>query len=254
MVDIYNPYSLINALNTQELNSFWASSGATSMLPKFIENAELRMNSFEDCTVLRSTLETSDVSGGGAELFLYQTGYLTIKSCDEFGYTLGFPNEEVRQALYEVVLPALTTRAYGDTQSLQGALYRQLGTGMTDDAMKTLRSLIADVPYSNKKLASMDMEERYRLIISTILNAIGIRVEVEKMIATGRIDLVARTSRYIYVIELKLHNNGGKDAAAQQIIDHGYMAPFKADQRKVIGLGIELEDEGRGLLDWKVVE
>ena len=99
----------------------------------------------------------------------------------------------------------------------------------------------------------MDMEERYRLIISTILNAIGIRVEVEKMIATGRIDLVARTSRYIYVIELKLHNNGGKDAAAQQIIDHGYMAPFKADQRKVIGLAIELEDEGRGLLDWKVI-
>ena len=32
----------------------------------------------------------------------------------------------------------------------------------------------------------MDMEERYRLILSTIFNAIGCRVEVEKMIATGR--------------------------------------------------------------------
>lgn len=117
MVDVYNPYSLINALNTQELNSFWASSGATSLLPKFIKNAELHMNSFENCSVLRSTLETSDVTGG-AELFLYQTGYLTIKSSDEFGYTLGFPNEEVRQALYEVVLPALTMREESDIQSL----------------------------------------------------------------------------------------------------------------------------------------
>lgn len=44
---------------------------------------------------------------GGAELFLYQTGYLTIKSSDEFGYFLGFPNQEVKQALYEVVLPTL---------------------------------------------------------------------------------------------------------------------------------------------------
>ena len=61
---------------------------------------------------------------------------------------------------------------------------------MLDDAKKTMRSLIADVPYSNKKLACMDMEERYRLIISTILNAIGIRVEVERMLSTGRIDLV----------------------------------------------------------------
>ena len=42
MVDIYNPFSLINALDTQDLNSYWASSGATSMLPKFIKDAELR--------------------------------------------------------------------------------------------------------------------------------------------------------------------------------------------------------------------
>ena len=100
----------------------------------------------------------------------------------------------------------------------------------------------------------MDMEERYRLIISTVLNAIGIRVEVEKMIATGRIDLVARTSRYIYVMELKLHGNGGRDAAAKQIADRQYMAPFKADKRQVIGLAVELDDEGRGLIGWQRVE
>ena len=40
----------------------------------------------------------------------------------------------------------------------------------------------------------MDMEERYRLIISTIFNAIGLKVEVEHMLSTGRIDIVATTS------------------------------------------------------------
>ena len=253
MVDVYNPFSLVNALNTQELNSFWASSGATSLLPKFIKDAELHMDDFDNCTILRSVLETSDVSGGGPEMFLYQTGYLTIKSCNGDIYHLGFPNEEVRQALYQCVLPALTMRAGGDIVSLQAALYLQLTTGMTDDAMNTLKALIADVPYSNKKLASMDMEERYRLIISTILNAIGIRVEVEKMIATGRIDIVARTSHYIYVMELKLRGNGGCDAAARQIADRMYMEPFKADRREVIGVAVELDDEGRGLTAWQRV-
>ena len=127
----------------------------------------------------------------------------------------------------------------------------QLGTGQLPEALKSLKALVADVPYSNKKLASMDMEERYRLIISTILNAIGLKVEVEHMLSTGRIDIVASTSRYIYVIELKLRNNGGKDAAVQQIIDHKYIEPFKADKREVIGLGIELDEEGKGLLDWE---
>ncbi len=126
--------------------------------------------------------------------------------------------------------------------------------GQVADAMKSLKALIADVPYSNKKLASMDMEERYRLIISTILNAIGLRVEVERMLSTGRIDMTAQTSRYIYVIELKLRNNGGKDAATQQIINRQYLEPFKADQRQVIGLGIELDEEGKGMLDWERVE
>ena len=100
----------------------------------------------------------------------------------------------------------------------------------------------------------MDMEERYRLIISTILNAIGCQVEVEHMLATGRIDVVASTSRFIYVMELKLANNGGINAAEKQFIDNGYLKPFLADARKVIGLAVELDDMGKGLLDWKEVK
>ena len=254
MVDIYNPFSLINALDQSKIRNFWAASGATSLLPKFIDNMEMRLRNFENCRIMRNILETSDVTGGGAELFLYQSGYLTIKDCDEFGYILGFPNEEVKQALYELVLPALTLRKESDIQSVQANLYAQLGLGMVDDAMKSLKALVADVPYSNKKLASMDMEERYRLIISTILNAIGLKVEVEHMLATGRIDMTVQTSRYIYIIELKLRNNGGKDAAIEQILNRQYLEPFKADKRQVVGLGIELDENGKGLLGWKRVE
>ena len=254
MVDIYNPFSLVNALCDKDIRNYWASSGATKMLPKFIDDAEIRMGDFDGCSILSTTLETSDVGNGGAELFLYQSGYLTIKGSDEFGYILGFPNEEVRQALYDVVLPALTLRRQGDVQSLQAQLYRQLGTGQLDAAKKTMRSLVADVPYSNKKLASMNMEERYRLIISTILHSVGIRVESERMLSGGRIDLVAWTSRYIYVIELKLQNKGGMKAAAQQIISRGYLEPFKADKRQTIGLAVELDDFGKGIIDWEVVE
>lgn len=254
MVDIYNPFSLINALSQSKLRNFWASSGATSLLPKFLKDAELRLPGFESCMILRNIMETSDVTGGGPELFLYQSGYLTIKSSEGNIYRLGFPNEEVKQALYEVVLPALTMREQGEIQSLQAQLYLYLETYQLEQAMKALKALIADVPYSNKKLASMDMEERYRLIISTILNAIGFRVEVERMLATGRIDIVAKTSRYTYVMELKLTKNGGAQAAVHQIEENNYLEPFKADKRKPIGLALELEDMGKGLVGWQKVE
>lgn len=80
------------------------------------------------------------------------------------------------------------------------------------------------------------------------------RVDVERMLSTGRIDILVRATRYIYVIELKLKNNGGKEAAVQQILANQYMEPFKADKREVVGLGIELDEEGKGLLDWKEVK
>ena len=253
MVDVFNPFSLINALADSDLKNYWASSGATSLLPKFVDDMELKLGNFDPCTILRQTIETSDVTGGGAELFLYQSGYLTIKDYQMGVYILGFPNSEVRQALYETVLPALTLRSNGDIQSTQSGLFLALQLGNLPEAMKCLKALIADVPYSNKKLASMDMEERYRLIMSTIFNAIGCRVEVEKMIATGRIDMVVEVTNFIYVLELKLSNNGGVDAAEEQMKAKQYAEPFKADKRKVIALAIELDDMGRGLVDWKEV-
>ena len=253
MVDIFNPFSLINALADSKLRNYWASSGATSLLPKFVDDMEVRLADFDHSALLSTIIETSDVTGGGAELFLYQSGYLTIKGYQMGVYILGFPNNEVRQALYETVLPALTLRSAGGIQSTQSGLFLALQLGNLPQAMKCLKALIADVPYSNKKLASMDMEERYRLIMSTIFNAIGCRVEVEKMIATGRIDMVVEATNIIYVLELKLSNNGGIDAATEQIRAKQYAEPFNADKRKVIALAIELDDKGKGLVDWKEV-
>ena len=253
MVDVFNPFSLINALADSKLRNYWASSGATSMLPKFVDDMEIRLRDFDHCALISTTIETSDVTGGGPELFLYQSGYLTIKGYVNGTYLLGIPNFEVRQALNEIVLPTLAMRKNNDLQSPQAFLNLYLSVGNLPEAMKCLKALVADVPYSNKKLASMDMEERYRLILSTIFNAIGCRVEVEKMIATGRIDMVVETIHIIYVLELKLSNNGGIDAAAEQIRSKQYAEPFKADKRRVVALAIELDDKGKGLIDWKEV-
>ena len=249
----FNPFSLINALADSDLRNYWASSGATSLLPKFVDDMEIRLKDFDNCALLSTIIETSDVTGGGPELFLYQSGYLTIKGYMNGTYLLGIPNFEVKQALSEIVLPTLAMRKSNDIQSTQAFLNLHLSVGNLPEAMKCLKALVADVPYSNKKLACMDMEERYRLILSTIFNAIGCLVEVEKMIATGRIDMVVETTNFIYVLELKLTNNGGIDAATEQMKAKQYAEPFKADKRRTIALAIELDDKGKGLVDWKEV-
>ena len=122
MVDVFNPFSLINALADSDLKNYWASSGATSLLPKFVDDMEIRLKDFDHSALLDTIIETSDVTGGGAELFLYQSGYLTIKGYINGTYLLGIPNFEVRQALNEIVLPTLAMRKNNDLQSTQAFL------------------------------------------------------------------------------------------------------------------------------------
>jgi cyclopropane fatty-acyl-phospholipid synthase-like methyltransferase len=121
-------------------------------------------------------------------------------------------------------------------------------------AVEQARENVARTPWSDRmEVERLDIRKAPEEW-NGCFDAIGLKVEVEHMLATGRIDLIAQTSRYIYVIELKLKNNGGKKAAIQQILDNKYLEPFQADKRKVIGLGIELDEEGKGLLDWGITE
>ncbi len=248
--DIYNPFSLIYALSKSRLGNYWVSSGATTLLQKFVSDMEIRLKDFDNYPILSHILESSDISCGNAGLFLYQSGYLTIKEYADDMYILGFPNKEVRQALYDSVLPALALRKNDEVQTAQACLLLAMKEGELAKAMQLLKALIADVPYSNKKLESMDMEERYRLIISTILNSIGLDVEVERMLSTGRIDVVASTAKLTYVMELKLQKNGGLKSAVEQMKEKHYLEPFRGTGRQVIGVAIELDDLGKGLIGW----
>ena len=110
-VDVFNPFCLINALADSDLKNYCFSSGTSPLLSKFEDDIKKRLKDFEYCPIISDTLETSDVTDGGAELVLYQTGYLTIKDYMMGIYILGFPNSEVKKSLYETILPALTSEA-----------------------------------------------------------------------------------------------------------------------------------------------
>ena len=103
MVDIFNPFSLVNALSDSDLKKYWATSEAVLMLPKFVDDIKNRLDDFEHCALLSTIIESSDVTDGGSLLFLYQSGYLTIKGYMNGTYLLGIPNNEVRKALFELL-------------------------------------------------------------------------------------------------------------------------------------------------------
>ena len=56
MMYVFNPFSLINALADSDLRNYWASSGATSLLPKFVDDMEIRLKDFDNCALLSTII------------------------------------------------------------------------------------------------------------------------------------------------------------------------------------------------------
>ena len=78
----------------------------------------------------------------------------------------------------------------------------------------------------------------------------GFYTQVELPTSEGRMDILVKTSDYIYIIECKL--DGSAEEALQQIESKNYAAPFAMDKRAVIKLGINFSSKTRGVESWKL--
>lgn len=251
---VYNPFSVISALKEQKIKSFWIASGATEMLTKLLTNFEKSIEKLEGSLVEMDYFENTDVNVSDPKLFLYQSGYLTIKDVTDDSYILGYPNREVKKALFELVLPMLLHREKEETTNTLQELRQAFLQGNVEVGISCLKQLIACTPYSTQKKEQFVFEEHFRFILKNLFYICGFTVEEEKQVASGRIDLVVHTSTIIYVMELKMSDNGGAKAAIQQIEARHYADAYTASHKEIICLALVFDKENRGLIDWSQVE
>lgn len=109
--DIFNPYSIINALDDKDFNSYWFTSGTPTFLIELLQQNGMNMLQLDNLRSRESRFDVPTDKITDPIPVLYQSGYLTIKEYNRKlrMYHLGFPNEEVRQgfseSLYRVTMP-----------------------------------------------------------------------------------------------------------------------------------------------------
>jgi predicted RecB family nuclease len=67
--------------------------------------------------------------------------------------------------------------------------------------------------------------------------------------AVGKPDIVVKTRKYIYIIEIKLDST--PQVALEQIEAKQYAAPYAMDGREIIKLGVNFSSETRTLDAWE---
>jgi len=250
---VYNPFSLINALANRRISNYWASSGSSKMLSDMLQHNEVQKEELDGCTMKLDVLDNADVSIEDVPLFLYQCGYLTIKGVTKHRYELGFPNREVRTALYEIVLPNALRKRPNNVDNIIGNIQMAMDKNDITTAMEKLKQLIASVPYAHKSEEYLS-EERYRYLLKVAFYLMGCSIEEEKQMAGGIIDLVAHYDTCILVMELKLDNNGGLEAAKKQLAENNYAAAYSAEDKPVYAVAIELGSQERGIIAYDIAK
>lgn len=235
MVDVFNPYSVMNALARTEVMDYWYQTGAPAVLVKTFIRNEFDISELNGKLASEDMLNNISAMSVDPVALFYQTGYLTLKSYDPQYriFTLGYPNKEVESGLMGSFLNVLTSK--GDSTSLISELKHQIEAGKAESFISTLTTFFAKIPYDLRRNVER-YENYYHSILYVLLRLIGMDVEAEFHTSEGSIDVVMKTAAYIYIIELKI--NGTAADTMRQINERNYSQPFLSDRRSIIKLGI----------------
>ena len=249
---VFNPYSVINALSDGDIMNYWVSTGGNQMLSNMLERFGSKEIDYEGSIINRFFLEESDVNATDVTLFLYQAGYLTIKDFRAGVYTLGFPNKEVRQALYEIVLPNAVAKSENEVSNAISRISLALDSLDISTALENLKAVVAGTPYSQDN-SQKAMEERFVFIVKNILYLCNCEMmEEERHVAMGRIDLACHHPKCILVMEMKMDYNGGGEAAEKQITDRHYADAYLAENKPVFTVSMEFSTKQRGMTNFQI--
>lgn len=248
--DIYNPFSLFSAFQLKAIDNYWFATGTPTFLIRSLRNSDTYLPDLLHNEADVTELSDIDSYQSSAIGLLFQTGYLTIKRFDPDyqTYLLGLPNLEVANGFFKDLLPE-----YMDTSKSAGfkeirAFIKDVKEGDPESFIIRLQSFLADIPYEISKCKPEIYFENNLYIIFKLM---GFTIDAEYRTASGRIDLLLRTDRFIYLMELKL--NGTPEEAISQIDSKDYLIPFSCDNRRLFKIGISFSSATRNIDRWLIL-
>ena len=127
-----------------------------------------------------------------------------------------------------------------------GYMYLALLKEDLDEMFSLLQAYLLTVPYCD----NANSEGHYQQLLYVIFSLFGRYVEVEVHTPTGRVDIVMKTDKALYLFELKL--NMSAQAAMKQIDLKDYASKFALSGLPIVKVGINFDPERRTIGDWKV--
>ena len=255
LTDVYNPFSLLNAFDSQSVDNYWFRSGTPTYLIRLLSHFNENMNeltgkyySMEEFVDYKADVEKPLP-------MIYQSGYLTIKdyNIDFNTFLLDFPNNEVKNGFLTMVASSYL-KPKEETGGWIRDVVMAMRKGETDNLKTLFTSFLSSIPYTMRRKEDEKERERYfQYTFYLIMRLISVyTVYTEKVQSHGRVDCIVETPQYVYIFEFKL--DGTADEALQQIEDKGYAREYDSDKRQIFKIGASFSSETGTIGEWKINE
>lgn len=247
---LYNPFSLLNALNTTQLRNYWVATGSSRVLASFLKKSNFNLEEMTRMWVSAEDLESTFSLENPMSLF-FQTGYLTVAEARYDNFRLKIPNQEVQSAFNKLIIPEFVEGLTNGTLSeYQMKLKTAISKGEVEGIMQMLQAILGSIPYHDIDTAK-PLEKHLHLCMYLIFMMLGVDTKCEIAQSAGRVDMVAQTPWRVYVFEFKIDKN--PEEALRQIDDKDYALPWTASGRKVIKIGVQFSSSSRNIKDFAYI-
>ena len=246
--DIYNPFSLLNALDSQRFKDYWYETGTPTFVVKALRNGKFNLEDLTLDGVPASALTGVNSDDSDPIPVLYQSGYLTIQSYNEQTeeYSLKYPNKEVERGFMQGLASIYLPSARYNSPFAVRKFAEDFKKGDAEGLMKRFEAFFADADYE----IAGDAELYFQNTMYVMCKLMGQYVQVERHTSNGRMDIMVQTDKYVYIMELKM--DAPADEALKQIEDKAYAKPFAADPRQIFKIGVGFSAKTRRIEEWKI--
>jgi hypothetical protein len=247
---VYNPFGTLNFLSNQVFRNFWFTTGSPMFL---IEQMREKVVYDVENTIADSIeFETYDIDNISLIPLLFQTGYLTIKELDIMtgDMILDYPNKEVRESMYHFLINDLSRnpRRTATGRTIQD-INKALQSRDLERVREIINSILADLP---SETFIKQTEGLYHGLVHVIFSYLGVFVSSEVHSSIGRADAVVETANDVFIFEFKF-NKTAKEAI-EQIKKKNYAGKYKLSNKKILGVGVNFNNDEKQIDDWLEVE
>ncbi len=249
--DVYNPFSLLQALKNQDLGAYWFSSGTPTFLLEQMKRFGVKPEDVKRQEAWSSSFDAPTEGMTSILPLMYQSGYLTIKGYDRNidRYVLDIPNGEVHLGIMNSMLPyVMSNKDVIPAQNMVTDMYMALRNDDFATVMEKLKIFLGTIPYTD----NTNYEGHYQSMLFVIFSLMCKYVDVEVHTPQGRCDIVLESPNKLYIIELKL--NGSVKAAEEQIDLKDYDERFALCGKPVVNVAVNFSAETRNIADWKILD